>query len=282
MSIDTQDDRLLAELVAASSFGLDANTVAAGVGGETHRPEVAALARDPEAAFLLRVLGHARARRRRRIVLGIGAVAAALVVALVVLVSKEPEVRPAAERLSASLAALEADQPALFAGVTAEVSVPSAGSARGGAVWRGPRGTVLASPSVLSWTAPPGARRMQVRLQGPGVDLSRTVSTSTLELPDLGPGRYVATLRALDGFARQSVRRSFVVASAQERERYTRAREAIAAAVDDDLVDLVEARFAIANGFLEAARDAARRAATQPGEIGALARKLEAALDGGD
>lgn len=284
MTTGGSDDQFLRTLIEAAGERLDPNTIAAAADRQAYRPEVAGLRRDPEAVLVMRQLARGPARRRR--LLGSGAALAACVVVGAVLWVLRQDRLPGPERVATRLARavedLRSAHPAQFHGLTCETpatrDTPS-GHMRGGALWLGPRGTVLQSTAVLRWRNPASASGMLVTLKGPGRNLRRAVEGESLQISALSPGRYVVTLRALDGFAGQTLRRTFRVAAEAERAHYDSARALWQTNTSPDLHDLIEAHYALSTGFHEAARAAARRAAERDGRAAALARALLESLE---
>ena len=95
-----------------------------------------------------------------------------------------------------------------------------------------------------------------------------------VDAPELAPGRYVVTVRALDALAGQTIKRSFAVADADARARFERARDELRARSPSDLADLIEAHYALHAGYSDAAHGAATRAAAQEGEIAEQAERI--------
>jgi hypothetical protein len=280
MSKPTRDERLVGELVAASRAALDPNAVAVARGGASHLLEGVALGQDPEAALLLRMLGRRETRRRRTLQAALALAACVLAGFLLLARSGPAPTASASQRFRAAVARLKGEDPLFenLSPVTRDELAGASGVSRGGVTWVGPRGTVLEAPKTLRWRCLEGARRTHVTLRGPGVLFARDVEGASVGIPELGPGRYVVTLRPLGGFARQSSRHSFLVAGREERATYERARSILRAHAPSDLVDLIEAHYAFGRGYLEAAARAAARARSAGGDVARLAAPLVEAL----
>lgn len=279
MTTGGSDDHFLRVLIEAAGERLDPNTIAAAADRQVYRPQVAALRRDPEAVLLMRHLARRPARRRRLLWSGAALSACLLVGAVFGFLRQErlPVPEPVATRLASAVEDLRSAHPEQFHGLTSEtpaaLDTPS-GRMRGGARWLGPRGTLLESTAVLRWHNPASASGMLVTLTGPGKKLRRDVEGESLQVVALSPGRYVVTLRALDGFAGQTIRRTFRVATEAERAQYDSARALWQTNTSPDLHDLIEAHYALSTGFREAARAAARRAAESDADAATLAQAL--------
>jgi hypothetical protein len=261
-----QDDERLVEQLVRAGTAPNPNAVAAGADGQRHRPEVARLDRDPEAVLLLRVLARERSRKRR-VLWGGGALAACVLAGLLLFVPRGDEARPPraslGERLLAAVAALKGEDPlrfGSFALAAEEDLAATSGVMRGGAAWLAPRGTLWSPPRTLRWRRPDGMGRVALTLKGPGVNWQQEVEGDAVDAPPLRSGRFVVTLRVLDGLAGQTIRRSFVVADDAQRAAYEDARTLWKSRTRSDLHDLLEAHYAYAAGFFERALDAARRA----------------------
>ena len=274
------DERLVEQLVRAASPALDPNTVAAGAGGQGHRPEVAQLARDPEAVLLMRVLARERSRKRR-VLWSSGALAACVLAGVLLFLQRDGDgtrARASLEtRLEAAAAGLRRDDPARFGSfalASQEELEASSGVMRGVATWLAPRVMLWSAPKRMRWRRPDGIGRVAITLKGPGVDWQHELEGDAVDAPALGSGRFVVTLRVLDGLAGQTIRRSFVVADEDQRAAYDAARTAWEARADADLHALLEAHYAYAAGFYERALAAARRADADGGDARALVQPL--------
>jgi len=213
------EDRLMPDLVRIHGEPLDPNLVAAYVDGALEEPELsevrARVAQDPEALLLVRALsetGAPVAHSRPAMVLTAAAVVAALL--LVALgaswFGRDEQVDAAGldTRLTVAASNLGERRPDLFEGFTpfeSDELSPRSTPARGGAVWIAPRGLLLTHPSELRWKNPPGATRVELVLAGPDIDWRRELDEERLPVADLGPGRYVITLRGLDTLAGQGI-----------------------------------------------------------------------------
>ncbi|MDJ0521788.1 MAG: hypothetical protein QNJ90_06900 [Planctomycetota bacterium] len=284
MNQPTDDDQVMQQLVRASGTGPDANAVAAAADGARGTPEVARLARDPEAVLLLRGLARERRRKKRVLWSGVGLAACVLVGVVIALFQGDPQTAPdpMATRLEAALVTLkerDAERFADFALAREEDLDATSGVLRGGAAWIAPRGKLLEPPRRLRWRRPDGIGRVAITLDGPGVSWKQSIEADELDAPQLGSGRFVVTLRVLDGLAGQTIRRAFVVVDESQREAYAEARAIWKAHAEADLHALLEAHYAFGSGYLEAALDAARRAYAMDGEarrlIEPLLRRLE-------
>ena len=282
----TFEQEILPQLLELHREPLDPNLVAAYVDGSLHGEELASvrarLAADPEAMLLVRALQeeeagtHADPRApvsadapvpgRPGAPVGRGGAwrpaAAALVLfavgaAAFLLTGRGPSAAPLPERLAEVAHRLRVEEPALFADflpLSADDLERQASVSRGGVVWLGPRGVVLAAPDVFRWRNPRGATRAEVRLAGPALDWRREVAGERIAAPPLAPGRYVVTLRALDSLAAQSTRRTFVVADAEAAERYRQAVARIRERAPADIADVLVAHYALRARLVEEAR----------------------------
>lgn len=271
MNENPNDEHLIEELVRVSESPLDPNAVAARAGGARHGPGVDGLTRDPEAALLVRRWQQEHARRRH-VAWGSACIAACLlvgVVAWVLRADRASDPMTPSARLTAAVATLRREQSDLFGQFQltpdVELTAQAAGTRRGGPVWLHPHGTVLVPPTTFKWRAPIAATRVRVTVEGNGTSWKRESEDESMDAPALGPGRYVVTLRATDGFSQQPTRWSFAIATDQERTQYERARSTLEQKTPADVRDLIEAHYALSLGYLEAAEAAATRASAAGG-----------------
>lgn len=284
---DAFADDVLPGLFAVSEDPVDPNLLAAYVDGslselETRRME-ARILRDPETLLLVRTLQQRSAARRPSTWRWV-AVAAALVLVVGLawrFLPGESATTPGLEeRLVAAVASLRAEEPTLFA----ELQVPDReswranGASRGAEIVVEPTGVLLAPPTLLRWHGPEGVDRFAVRVTGPGTRIEREVEGTSLDLGTLAAGRYVVSIRALDGLAGQSVKRRFEIADETTRARHEAALARIAAR-DDDTRDLLAAWYALAQGLHPQARAALARAAEGPDAVRQEAERAQAHLD---
>ncbi len=263
MNQPTPDEQLLEQLVRAAGTRVDPNALAvAATEKRTH-----GIVRDPEAVLLLRTLARERGRRRRTL-WGGAALAAMLVAGLIFAFAQGPRGEaPLAERLETAVAGLRLHDAERFGSFAlADDLDATSGVTRTGVAWLAPRGALLAAPARLRWRRPDGVSRVQVKLKGPGVAWERDVDGDDVQAPPLESGRYVVTLRVLGSLTPQTLRRSFVIADAQQRHAYAQAQAVWRAETSADLHDLIEAHYAFSQGFLERALEASRRAEAARGE----------------
>ena len=273
------DDHRIARLIDTGTE-IDPNLIAAYVDGGLSPAERLSLERrmaaDPEAQLLLRTM---RERRNPAAVwLPIAAMAAAVLVGFLMWSKRGDE--PALtleERLGSVVASLRTDATEPFGefALLSDDELTSGPSTRRGAVaWLHPRGLLLEAPSELRWTNPEDGAEMRVSLRGPGMKWTRDVEGSSVDVPALTPGRYVATLQSLDSLAGQKLRRTFVVADETERAELERAIALIRSKADDDIQDLVIAHFALRTRLYDVARAAATRATQGVGDVKSAAQRL--------
>lgn len=241
---------------------------------------------DPEALLIERAVREHEKRVRQK-VLGAFALAACLVAGIAIALRKPATTSTpptAAEQLAAAIETLRGTDADLFGdfALVDAASVPSIDrTTRGGLVWRAPLGVVLEKPAQLTWRNPTGAQRVRLQLEGPDWSWTQDVGGTSVDAPDMPPGKIVVTVTPLDGFARQPVRSTFEIASSEARDRYARAVAQIRASSPAPVRDLVELHYAVQRRHYDRARAAARRASDGDPAVAALAAPLLSRLGPG-
>jgi hypothetical protein len=288
MDDHTFQNRILPRLLQVHQEPLDPNVIAAYVGGTLSEEEKGEaerrLAADPEAALLVRALredlvdvhgedamAHGppapastseAAARPERVVGGWWASAAAAIALFAVgLVAfqlgptpRRVDLQTRLTRATRELGQVAPEHFASFTPLEGSELQSLRGAARGGVIWLGPRGVVLEAPREFRWRNPEDGERAEVRLVGPTINWKREVRGNHVAAPELGPGRYVITIRSLDSLAAQSTRRTFEIADAESIARHARAMALIREHAPRDIADVLLAHYAIRSRLLDHAR----------------------------
>ncbi len=277
------EEQLLPKLVQVHGEPIDPNLLAAYADGalseEEHAEVGRRIAADPDALLLVNALQEDRSRATTRN-WSLVALAASVLIAVGVWSidwSGNREPLDLDSRLARAVATLSDTDGSAFADfnlVGAEEMRAQPAVTRGGPQWLGPLGLLLDAPSELRWRNPPGATRVEIQVLATGFRWKRQVEGEHHAAPELAPGSYVVTLRALDALAGQKIRRAFEIVTLERRATLERALATIRAKTADDLEDLVVAHYLLRNRLYADAATAARSAQAQSGRVSEAATAL--------
>ena len=287
------DDReferlLLPKMLAAAESPIDDNLIAAYIDGDLDRAErekvELSMQRDPTLRLHIEAM-QAEAPTTRRALWPLVAVAAAVLVAVGVwqLLPRTAQPLPPLDvRLATLTATLREGEPALFPDfeiLGSDELLETAASTRGGLTWVAPRGLLLARPTKLHWSNPPDSSRVEITIKGPDIEWAKVVDGNEVEAPVLWPGRFRVTIRSLDSFAGQKLRRSFEIANDDVFGRHAQALEELKRHAAPDLLPLAKAHYLLRHRLYALAREQAELAARGSGDRAEHAQRLLRHLD---